>query len=1153
MGSGSELAKATQSGRVAPARSGRPPPSREPPLANSTRVAMAESQPEEAPAPRTVEEAVALLRPDLEARARAAQAALPDVEQRRAVLARQVEQQQAAVAALDRQGRRFEDDMEPRLALALSRSELGQLDTDRAALRAQVEGARADLATLGALKRTAGPGDLVGVLRPALERDQARIVASLKDVHAEEALVAGFGRIGSGDPHWAEALRDEAARLAAKREGLEGELARAAQRRALLGRAEKEPGLLRALLPEGGPAKEERSLSALDEAGWKSGQTRTAKGRVGDVPLEQVTSEEVKVDLAAGSRSRTTTEQLTSGARSWSRSTEQTVDLGKGEVRREETEVRRTTIGDPKDPEGVSIETSETQRRGTTVGLGGISQTESTRSVDADRQMKERSSKREVIRGGGGVGVRRTSSRTEGKVNEEGELEEGVSRSTSVEAKALAGPEGVGASFGATGKVESVPSEGVKTGVTVSPSGQFLVSVEEVPDSEPKSYRLVLALKVGLALGASRGVEGALRDAGKGKAATLEAEGGARLGGSWGLVFRHVLNAAEVTEYFRDLELAEGGDLKNGSWPELAIVKAARRSDMDSMTAVRQMLKARWGDWAAALEDLREGDSIEINRSLTAGLEFTGGAKATGGASASIGAGVGRTQELKYVLSRAKGKARIQVERADEVERSGSASAGYLAGSFGVERSSKASVGGGFTFALDPADGAYLARLKEIMDAEDLDTLRRLAERRPEDIVERSRTEGTSESGKETLGLGPLALGFRHGASRQQSTTIEEGKVVKRFEGANTVGVTPSALGLSYSSDVEESVKAKVGEEGALADVRKTQSHTDVGASADRLVTLLAKDPIGLLTGGAQVMQTTRHLAGMEFTAEDLTAIAEAAADPEVWARGVLVSGKHVDDWSSTRKRILEGGATVESVAAALSWFVGKEFQGRAEAVHRLATKLGIGNRYEWPAGTAQNQKTFVELVVLDPTEGPMKLAGRGDFEKAAEQLRERQARLRLLGASLEIELARFLDPRALAEMIRKTAERKLQVQDAVRRLEAVMRPADGPDDAARQAQDAQEAQRDQMKAALTTARSSKALEQKVLGELAAVRGRIVGGTAVAAFLARLRSVQALRPRWDAALRELERLPGAPNGPALDQYRPDERAWQAQSARVPWM
>jgi hypothetical protein len=48
-----------------------------------------------------------------------------------------------------------------------------------------------------------------------------------------------------------------------------------------------------------------------------------------------------------------------------------------------------------------------------------------------------------------------------------------------------------------------------------------------------------------------------------------------------------------------------------------------------------------------------------------------------------------------------------------------------------------------------------------------------------------------------------------------------------------------------------------------------------------------------------------------------------------------------------------------------------------------------------------------------------------------------------------------------------------------------------------------------------------------------------------------LRSVQALRPRWDAALRELERLPGAPNGPALDQYRPDEHAWQVQSARVP--
>lgn len=663
------------------------------------------------------------------------------------------------------------------------------------------------------------------------------------------------------------------------------------------------------------------------------------------------------------------------------------------------------------------------------VGPGGASRTDTTTTVAADGSSASHATTAGVERGDGKLGATRgtTDVKKDAAGNE-------VTDSTKVKGGMIAGKDGYGGYGSAERTYENKSAEGNKLGAVAGLDGNVVCNIEPVPSSDPPKYRVSLTVNLGAKLGASAGHD---KEGGTGTASV-----GVSASGNVSLNRTYVLGDDETKEYVAALKAASSGS-GGGDKKEMAIIRAGVTHGWPAAQDLYLAATKGAAD-PDAVDKLKDGESIKVEKSENLGATGSLGAKGDGSSLAiSGGYEVGHSSSLE--VGRQDGKLTYDAKEKDTDKLSGGAELGVgpaVSGSFGASHTNVTSTG--YKIVVDPAApnaGEMKAALAACKSQDDLDAF---ARKYPASVQEKTKETGsvdTQSAGVSVLGV-KAGLNFNQGLD-EQVTTDGSGKfksktVTGTSGGGAEIGVGNYKIGASE----QDAAVAQVDAEGnAAVDVNRSTSETNAAKWLGANVPFAGdkqddKGTLAKLAGDKSKEDTDDHdVSGMKLKGSDLGYLGYIAVNE--WGKWMSAcpSPRLRDDWAAAGRSIRAAGGDKAAVAEALAKFVGSG--GSSDVVYAAVRSPGDvsgGSRYEFPGGLAQRKPQYDALVIGDSETALDAIAQSDGKDKAIAKATDMLAQLDSLDSAVS-SASGFTQPAVQAEMQAAINARRDKVRAKLRVL----------------------------------------------------------------------------------------------------------------------
>jgi hypothetical protein len=562
---------------------------------------------------------------------------------------------------------------------------------------------------------------------------------------------------------------------------------------------------------------------------------------------------------------------------------------------------------------------------------------------------------------------------------------------------------------------------GVQSTTSANFDGKVVTSVEEVPGTSPRQYRVTLTLNLGGQVGAGASKQGA---------------GGGSFGvsgyaaGSFTKSESHLLSKEEADSYLGAARAGTGG-----AYQELQIAKMVAHSDIES---ARRAL-ARWKqgqESAEASRNMHEGDisSGTVQASVGAGLSSSGFKGMLG-----LELGASKSGELTRTRQLSNGKYLYTVSIVSGTGKTLGGSASVGVASMGYKQEDSQFESRSVTFALDPKDPDFEARVKEIAGADTVEDLRKLAGRRKDLAASTTTGHGTSTMGTTSAGIVGSGFSISQGGRRSHEQTQDASGVSERYEGASTLGGAFNIAGRSVgSSSATDTFVSNVRPDNTATGVAgSVKTESDLGKSALEFAKGLEDRPagtlVGITTGDTKLLKEKTDDSGKALTDDSFGRLAELAHDPRAWEAFWFGHGDISDlmDWRKTRIKVLAARGDRNLISQALSEYE-SEGSGRSGVVGSAVGETGIA--FDFPDELADQKPIYDELVIGDALGHARDLAGHGESAAAIAELTSDNNRLGSLLDKIGMH-ASHVSPGALAEMTRRISARRTQLRAEIRKL----------------------------------------------------------------------------------------------------------------------
>jgi predicted nucleic acid-binding protein len=747
---------------------------------------------------------------------------------------------------------------------------------------------------------------------------------------------------------------------------------------------------------------------------------------------------------------------------------------------------------------------------------------------------------------------------TPAQVDEHDEPKEqkGIQSSTSRKSSLTitAGPGKLGVS--GTADAESKQSyKGFKTNQNIGVGGGVLVNVTEVPDTFPVKYRVTLTIhvegKAGLGGGAEHG----------GVEAGLSASVSGRLTAS----FSHVLSEEQTEKYLAD---ARGG---TGAYAEMKVIQLVAAGSIAEARAYLAQMKAAMGS-AEGIKHMAEGDEMEVTteKNLSGGLNA--GGQGSGGTSMGVQVGASVGGKVRRAVAVRDGKQIITLTVEDDTGTvlGGHVTEGVIGGGFTREKTKSVMLS--ISFALDPNDPSFQTYVSEINAVSSATELRQLAARRAKLVYSTSKGHGETTQDTTTVGVGPdnpLEFGLvDQGEFFEEETTDAEGHVIRKYMGSGTGGAQVSVRHKKVLQDtVKDTFTSQVTEDNkATGEVSSVHTKTDIGRTIDSFAKAPIASTAGLLFGSDSPLVNRVDQKGKKLSDDSFTRMAELAKDPVAWEHAW--PGHGIDTllaWRKTRFKVLAANGNRDLISQALEGFE----KGGSERSGTIESAVGeVGVRFEFPDEIADQKATFDALVVGDPLAQVRKMAADGKQSDALGLLKHDIDKLnKLSGAIKSLEDKsddKFTSPATLAEMLRRIAARKAELQSETYKLmpgpaaKAAPLPPEfvGPPtvEQAQAADDQEKAKREQNQSRIDEATSNcQTFRKREQSYFAAVDAEFEKANSwfskpdSIVIMNKLNDLKSMYEEWNKSINELRGFYQASGGSAdqANAFAPNRARWQA--------
>jgi hypothetical protein len=565
---------------------------------------------------------------------------------------------------------------------------------------------------------------------------------------------------------------------------------------------------------------------------------------------------------------------------------------------------------------------------------------------------------------------------------------------------------------------------GVTTGQSASFDNAVTVDVSEIPDSQPRKYRVTLRIDLSGQLGLSAGRENEAENARAG--GFLSASG--RVSGA----FSHELSADEAEKY--RLAAASGG---GGAHQELEIVRLLAAHKADAARNLLDQINAAKGS-AEAAKHLAKGDATQVSAQGSIGGGVTGSAGKSGGTGAGIELGIFRSGKVERTVEERDGKIVVTMTISTEQGGTLGGTGSEGVGSFGISGTRADSKLRSVSFTLDPNDKDFDSHFNTITASTSIEQLDALRVGRKDLVGATVTGKGTSRGSAVTAGILGIGARFNDGGSFNEQDVVDERGLSHRYEGSGsggldvTVGGKPAATTKTTTTFV-----ANVGPDNtASGETSSQRAESDLGRSVDRLEKSFAKNPLttttGILTGKTKVLQERVDTSGAALTDDSFGRLASLAETPSAWEHAWNADVGAFIDWQKTRHKVLAAHGNRDGIARAVAEFE-SQGSGRSSTVERALGQTGIA--FEFPDEIADQKPVYDSLIVGDPLGHARELAQRGQQEAALNELRTANDKLGKLRSAAQTHSGAFESEAKLAEMLNRLDDRRSQLRAEIRQL----------------------------------------------------------------------------------------------------------------------
>jgi hypothetical protein len=662
------------------------------------------------------------------------------------------------------------------------------------------------------------------------------------------------------------------------------------------------------------------------------------------------------------------------------------------------------------------------------LGPGGASRTDTTTRTNQDGSSESHERASGLERGDGRVGAVRSSTDVT-KSADGGEVKD----ATKAKGGMVAGKDGYGGFAEAERTYDKKNANGTKTGVVAGLDANVVCNIAPVPDSDPAKYRVALSVNLGAKVGASAGHD---KDGATGSASVAVTGSGTVM-----LSRSYVLTDDEAQAYVAALKAASGGS--GGDKQEMAIIAAGVRRGWPAAQAL-YLQAANGAADPAAVNELKEGEALKVDKSSKVGGEASlGGKGASGSLGVSGGYEVGSTSSME--VTRKDGKLVYNASEGDSDKLSGGATVGVgpaVSGGMGASHTNTSSTS--YEIVVDPKDPSETEMREALARCKSQADLDAFALKYPKAVKEKTKQTGSIDEQTGSIGV----LGVKGGINFHQSldekvTTDGDGNFKhKTVTGGNGGGVELGVGDYKIGASSKDQAVADIDADGnAAVDVSHATTETNTAKWLGAHVPFAGdkQDDQGTLAkvAGDKPAQDTddRDVSGMKLKGSDLSGLGYLAVHD--WGKWMSAcpSPRMRDDWAAAGRKIARAGGEPAVVAEALAKFVSEG--GSSDVVYAAVRSPGDvrgGARYEFPGALVQQKSRYDAIVVADSELGLDALAQSDGKDKAITKGTDLVAQLDSLFAVVR-SASGFTQPAVQAEMLAAITGRRDKVKAALRVL----------------------------------------------------------------------------------------------------------------------
>jgi hypothetical protein len=727
----------------------------------------------------------------------------------------------------------------------------------------------------------------------------------------------------------------------------------------------------------------------------------------------------------------------------------------------------------------------------------------------------------------------------------------------------IAGPDKLGASGSIGAGATQSHAHGVETSQSVDFGGKVVTNVEEVPGTSPAQYRVTLTidLSAGATVGASRDDKGRLGGSLSGSAS-----------GSLTMSVTHVMSGDQKDTYLKTVKSGGGGASE-----ELRVAQLVARGSIDEAKTYLQGRKSIRGS-AETAKHMAEGDVVTLSAGgKVEGTAGVSGSKSGGGPSAGVSFGLSRSGEITRTQARQGGKVLITVAATAGKGMTVGGSFSQGPAGMGLSHEGSQSKGKSVTFALDPNYPGFDAAYNEIMAANTVDDLDKLAAKRADLMGSTTTSHGTASSTTTSASLGFVGIAGREGGSYSEHETRDASGVSHKYQGSGTSGVALSVAGKEVASTATtDQFTGTVGPDNtATAETSSTTSETDYLGSIGKLAASYDKRPagttVGVLKGETPVLQQRSEVAGKKLTDDSFARLAELAKNPALWEKSWHGNISTLEDWRATGAKVRAAHGDRNLIAKAMAEFE-SQGSGRSHTLENAVSDTGVA--FDFPEELMDQKPIFDELVAGDPLAHPRELAAAGRLEDAVAELNADNAKLGKLLTNMQMHQQSITNAAALGEMQRRIGEKRTAIRAEIRKLKPPAPPPTAPaadakggtqpqkdaavDSAAQGAQQEEMQKREERNAkieslipTLLTNRDRERANFAVVHEELSKKDSLIRTPDSIVMMEKLNELLPLYAQWDQSIAELKAI-YVERGESADranQYAPNRAEWNALHAQ----